>query len=116
MFDDLTTQAVRASLDGLAMRQRVQANNIANIETPHFKAKKVEFETALAQAISDGDGATGVRASVSTSRLAARQDGNNVNLDEETLGSTETGLRYQLMLRAMDDRYGLVSTVLKGVR
>ncbi|WP_026421626.1 flagellar basal body rod protein FlgB [Actinokineospora inagensis] len=116
MFDDLTTKAVRASLDGLAMRQRVQANNIANIETPGFKAKRVDFETALSQAISSGDGASDVRATISTSPLAARQDGNNVNIDEETLGSTETGLRYQLMLRAMDDRYGLVSTVLKGVR
>ncbi|PPK66474.1 flagellar basal body rod protein FlgB [Actinokineospora auranticolor] len=115
MFDDLASQAIRASLDGLAMRQRVQANNIANIETPNFKAKRVEFETALSQAIAAGDG-TNVHATLSTSNLAARQDGNNVNLDEETLGSTETGLRYQTMLRAMDDRFGLVSAVLKGVR
>ena len=34
--------------------------------------------------------------------------GNNVNLDEETLSNVDTGLRYQLALRAMDGKFGLI--------
>lgn len=116
MFDDVASTSVRAALAGLAMRQRVSANNIANIETPGFTAQQVDFEGALRSAVADGSTDNGIRPTVSSSPLAARQDGNNVNLDEETLRSTDTGLRYQLMLRAMDDRFGLISTALKGGR
>jgi flagellar basal-body rod protein FlgB len=115
VFDDVASAAVRTALTGLAMRQRVSANNIANIETPRFTAGRVAFEGALRSAVADGSVVDGpVEPTMSSSPEAPRQDGNNVNLDEETLSSMDTGLRYQLMLRAMDDRYGLVSTALKG--
>ena len=39
---------------GLAMRQRVTANNIANIQTPGFHAGKVKFEGALQSALANG--------------------------------------------------------------
>ncbi len=114
MFDDIASTAVRTALTGLATRQRVSANNIANIETPGFTAQRVDFEGALRSAVSDGSTGTGIAPTVSSSPNAARQDGNNVNLDEETLLSMDTGMRYQLMLRAMDDRFGLISAALKG--
>ncbi|GAA3871531.1 flagellar basal body rod protein FlgB [Saccharothrix violaceirubra] len=116
MFDDVASYAVRNALTGLASRQRVYANNIANIETPGFTAGRVDFEDTLRRAVASGDTSAKVTPHYSTSTLAARQDGNNVNLDEETMAATKAGLQYKLALRAMDDRYGLVSTVLKGVR
>jgi flagellar basal-body rod protein FlgB len=118
VFDDLAASAVRSALTGLAMRQRVSADNIANVQTPGFTAGRVEFESALRRAVAAGDtaGTAALTPSRAESPLAARQDGNNVNLDEETLSAIDNGLRYQLMLRAMDDRYGLVGTVLKGGR
>lgn len=115
MFDDIASSAVRSALTGLALRQRVSANNIANIETPNFTAGRVEFESALRDAVESGDPSR-MSPAVSSSPLAPRQDGNNVNLDEETLSGIDTGLRHQLMLRALDDKYGLVSSVLRGVR
>ena len=119
MFDDVASAAVRTALTGLATRQRVSANNIANIETPGFTAQRVDFEGALRSAVqnaTDGSTVDGVAPAVSSSPLAPRQDGNNVNLDEETLSSMDTGLRYQTMLRAMDERYGLIATAIKGGR
>jgi flagellar basal-body rod protein FlgB len=116
VFDDVASTAVRTALTGLAMRQRVSANNIANIETPGFTAQRVDFEGALRSAVADGSTENGIAPSVSSSPLAPRQDGNNVNLDEETLLSMDTGMRYQLMLRAMDDRFGLISAALKAGR
>jgi flagellar basal-body rod protein FlgB len=115
VFDDLASSAVRSALTGLAARQRVSANNIANIQTPGFTAGRVEFENALRDAVASGDSPR-VTPTQTSSPLAPRQDGNNVNLDEETLSSMDTGMRYQLMLRALDEKYELVSTVLKGIR
>ncbi|MFL6142446.1 MAG: flagellar basal body rod protein FlgB [Labedaea sp.] len=114
MFDDVATSAVRSALTGLAARQRVSANNIANIQTPNFTATQVEFENTLRDAVKSGDSIGNVAPTYTNSPLAPRQDGNNVNLDEETMSSMDTGLRNQLMLRALDEKYGLVSAVVKG--
>ena len=63
---DSTGSALYAALNGLAARQRVIANNVANVETPGFIAGRVPFEDSLRAAIEGGDaGAT----SVSTRQL-----------------------------------------------
>ena len=114
MFDDVASQALQVALTGLAQRQRVTANNIANIGTPNFHASKVKFETSLQQALSTGASPAGVHASVAESLEPTQLNGNNVNLDEETLSNVDTGLRYQLALRAMDGKFSLISDVVKG--
>ena len=101
MFDNVTTVSLTSALDNLALRQRVTADNIANIETPDFHAKRVAFESALADNV-DGGGDGNVQATVADSLEPTREDGNNVNLDTETLSDVDTGLRYQLALNAMD--------------
>jgi flagellar basal-body rod protein FlgB len=108
---DVTVDAIHSALNGLAMRQRVIADNIANVNTPGFQAKKVEFENALASAVSNGSGSVG--GNVLESLEPTRLDGNNVNLDHETLANVDTGLRYQLMLRAMDGKFGLLRDSLR---
>jgi len=45
---------LQAAMSGLAARQRTIANNIANIDTPNFKASEVRFEDALKTAVSRG--------------------------------------------------------------
>jgi flagellar basal-body rod protein FlgB len=111
VIDDVTSVALHSALSGLALRQRVIADNIANINTPGYHAKKVQFESALAGAVTDGTG--GAAATVERSLEPTRLDGNNVNLDEETLSNVDTGLRYQLMLRAVDSKFGLLRDALR---
>jgi len=52
---DLTMRAIQASLDGLAARQRLTAENIANAEVPGYLASRVDFESSLREAIEGGD-------------------------------------------------------------
>jgi flagellar basal-body rod protein FlgB len=113
VLDDITSVTVRTALTGLAMRQRVTADNIANIETPGFLAGRVSFEDSLRSALADGDPAA---ANLSTDRSLepTRLNGNNVNLDHETLANIDTGLRYQLMLRAVDHKANLITSVLRA--
>ena len=114
MFDDATSIALHAALSGLAKRQRVIADNVANIETPGFLAGRVTFEDALRSAVEAGDPGA---ATVTTARSLepTREDGNNVNLDHEVLANVDTNLRYATMLRAVDDQFGLLRSVIKGV-
>lgn len=111
MFDSISATAVRSALDGLAARQRATADNIANINTPHYLASRVDFEGALRDAVGSGSGRAAT--SVSQSVAPTREDGNNVNLDAETLSSTDTQLRYQLMTQAASGKMTMISAALR---
>jgi flagellar basal-body rod protein FlgB len=112
VLDDIASVTVRTALTGLAMRQRVTADNVANIETPGFLAGRVSFEDSLRSAVAGGD-ATQATTSLDRSLEPTRLNGNNVNLDHETLSNIDTGLRYQLMLRAVDNKAGLITAALR---
>jgi flagellar basal-body rod protein FlgB len=112
VLDDVTSVTIKSALHGLAMRQRVTADNIANIETPQFLAGRVSFEDALREAHDAGQPAA-AQPSLARSLEPTRMDGNNVNLDHETLSHLDTNLRYQLMLRAVDHKAGLITSVLR---
>jgi flagellar basal-body rod protein FlgB len=43
-----------AGLDGLSMRQRVHSENIANVDTPGYSRRDVDFESTLRAALNDG--------------------------------------------------------------
>ena len=51
MDDRLVIPAVDVALDGLQQRLRISADNVANIQTPGYKARSVEFESALDAAL-----------------------------------------------------------------
>ena len=90
------------------------SDNIANIETPGYQARKVKFEEALSSAVAHGMSPATVTPTVQTSLEPTRLNGSNVNLDEETLSHLDTTMRYQLTLRAMDSKYGMLRDAIKG--
>ena len=112
VFDSVSFVALNSALDGLAQRQRVIADNVANIQTPGFRAGRVSFEESLAAAVSGGSGA--VAPALSQSMDATRLDGNNVNLDAETLMNVQTNLRYQLATQAVNGTFTSIRTAIKG--
>ena len=50
-IEDKTFKALEASLKFRQLRQELISSNIANAETPNYKAKKLDFEEALARAL-----------------------------------------------------------------
>jgi flagellar basal-body rod protein FlgB len=113
MIGDLTSSALHAALSGLAERQRVTADNIANVNTPGFLAGRVDFESSLRGALSGGETPSISGGTVARSLEPTNTNGNNVNLDAETLIATETGLRYQLALNALDGKYSVLRNALR---
>lgn len=111
MFDSVSISALSSALDGLAMRQRAIADNIANVNTPGYTAQRVAFEDALAASIAKRDGHAAP--SVSRSLEPTRLDGNNVNLDTETLSNIDTVLRYQFASRAVDGAFSSVRAAMR---
>ena len=111
MFNSVTAVALESALDGLALRQRTIANNIANVNTPNYKAKRVAFEAALAGSVRAGDGRA--QASVENSLEPTRLDGNNVNLETETLSNIDTVLRYQFAAQAAGGSFSAVRAAMR---
>jgi flagellar basal-body rod protein FlgB len=111
VLDSVTTVAMTSALDGLAARQRAIANNIANMNTPGYTAERVSFEDALAASVQAGSGQ--VAATTARSLEPTNLDGNNVNLDTETLSNVDTVLRYQFASQAVDNEFSLVRSAMK---
>jgi flagellar basal-body rod protein FlgB len=113
LIGDTTSTTLHAALSGLAQRQRVTADNIANINTPGFLAGRVDFESSLKGALGQGETPALNGAYTARSLEPTNTNGNNVNLDQETVIATETGLRYQLALNALDGKYNVMRTALR---
>lgn len=111
MFDSVTAVALNTALDGLSQRQRVIADNVANLQTPGYQARRVLFEDALSRAVDAGRGTA--RISTADSLEPTREDGNNVNLDTETLLNVDTNLRYQLATSAMNGQFTALRTAMR---
>jgi flagellar basal-body rod protein FlgB len=71
-------------LDVATLRQDVTAQNVANVNTPGYRALEVTFEDALQEKVTSGAPTRDVKAEVTTAAGGAeRADGNNVDIDLE---------------------------------
>ena len=132
---DTTTNALASSANFRLQRHNVTAANIANAETPGYKAQKLDFEEALSRAIdheglgkvhvSDkehflmGQGATGrVHADVYDNPDAAvSNDGNTVNLENEMATLSENSILYKAALELINKKLGSMRyAVTEGTR
>ena len=112
VFDSVTINALSSALDSLAARQRAIANNIANVNTAGYQAQRVSFEEALAASVKNGSGvvAPTTRQSMDPTQL----NGNNVNIDTETLSNIDTVLRFQFAASAMTAQFSSVRAAIGG--
>jgi flagellar basal-body rod protein FlgB len=112
--DAAITAALGRQMTRAVERQAVAAGNLANLDTPGYRTKEVSFSDALDEQIGVAMSATdpkhfGARVQDAASTvddatgLAARRDGNNVQLDRELLNLTKAGADFtaaQTMLAA----------------
>ena len=116
-----------------SQRNTVIANNIANADTPGFKARDFDFRAALAEA--EGATSAPVRLDVTHSRhlageaprarpprrglkyrvpLQPAQDGNTVEADREQAAFAQNAVRYQASLQFLSGSIQSMINVLKG--
>ncbi len=112
MFDQLLNnsevQVLKKLQDFSVLKQKVIANNIANIETPGFKAKDVVFKQEFQKALQQGefDRAMRIEGSVvARNDLSMRNDGNNVNLENEMLALQKNQMKFDIYTELLKSRY-----------
>ncbi|MGB9611143.1 MAG: flagellar basal body rod protein FlgB [Bryobacteraceae bacterium] len=78
-------------MDLLAERQRLVAANLANIDTPGYRTRDIDFQFEF---LSLGPGAR--PHVIEPTDLTVRNDGNNVSLDRETRLLAENAIRFNV--------------------
>jgi flagellar basal-body rod protein FlgB len=117
---DTTLVGLERAMSGSALRQQVIANNIANANTPNFKASDVDFHTTLEQAFAGQptvDQIDSTNFSVQTdSASTGRMDGNNVDIDQQMANLSENTLDYQSLESVMASRISILKTAIGQVQ
>ena len=112
-MNDVTMTALHSMLRGLSARQTAIADNIANVETPGYTAKTVDFETSLREALASG-GAPDVNPSTSLTTDQALPNGNNVQIGQEMVSLQQTNLSYEMAIQAMTSKFSILRTSISG--
>ncbi len=113
LFTDGVQSALERAMDGVALRQRVMSQNVANAMTPGYQAQKVEFEGALADALRTGSSPADVTPDVTGTGAAAREDGNNVDLETEATGLMRSGLQFEALVQAVNYRHNVLRAAVR---
>src|SRR3546814_13699422 len=108
---DVTTAGLHMALNGLSARQRVIADNIANLETPEFLAGRADFESSLSAALS-GDNPASAEITTERSMAATGVTGNNLNPDTATPALIHTDLTTQVTPPAIPRKFAPLPTTL----
>jgi flagellar basal-body rod protein FlgB len=104
-------------------RELAISANMANVDTPGYHTRDINFEGELNRAIgrdlsATGTGSEGVQLSPVVQQvpgLLERPDGNNVSLDREGLLLSETQLQYQIGIQLIKHHFhGLLSAISGG--
>jgi flagellar basal-body rod protein FlgB len=95
-------------MDLLGKRQQLVAANIANADTPGYKTKDIDFQFEF-MSLMDGAEANVVDAP----GLAAKNDGNNVNMERESRLLAENALRFNLASSLMRSQIRAVRSAIQ---
>ncbi len=106
---DKAMQAMEYALRGLERRRNVIANNVANSETPGFRASRVDFETNLRRALERGYLRTDRDAiAVMGTADPAGINGNNVRLELELTDMVRTNLLQDVMVNTYNAKLDMI--------
>ena len=114
----MTSPMIPANLERFleitAEREQVVSANMANVDTPGYHTKDVSFEQTLLRA-NDGDDPATLPVSVREVRgLMDRPDGNNVDLDRESLLLAKAQLQYGLGTQLIKGRFHELLSAING--
>jgi len=130
-----TVAILQRGMDVASLRREVIANNIANADTPNFKRSTVNFEAQLKRALDGEKTKVEPAAFVTDPRhigfdqkldwqtvkpvrqldylTQSKNNGNNVDLQEELMSAEQNQMMYSLMAQAASNEFNQLNIVLR---
>jgi len=109
-IDTTLSEQTARYLDLASTQAKLTAANMANVDTPGYKAPGMNFEAEMRSAIAgveEGSAAQPVHAGLEDG-LIARPDGNNVSMDRESLNLAEAQLKFKTGVAVLRQQYLMV--------
>lgn len=125
---------LKRAMDVAVLRNNVIADNIANADTPNFKRTEVNFESQLKRAL-DSEKVRPFSQFLTDQRhipfykpidyrqvkprlvldylTTAKNNGNNVDIEESMMNALQNQLLYQTLVQAVSSEYSRINVVLK---
>ena len=109
-------QTLTRALDLTALRQRVVSENIANIDTPGYQTRDIDFAAEFKRALNqDESDAASQPVAVHTLRgLEQRPDGNNVSIDRESMLMAQNQLQFQTGVAVLRSEFSRLQMAISG--
>ncbi|BCJ85255.1 flagellar basal body rod protein FlgB [Effusibacillus dendaii] len=133
-FDTKSMQIYERSLDAASLRQKVLANNIANIDTPNFKRSDVSFDDVLLDYLNGASALPGMITNprhipigvqsfsqiqpeiVVENSTTVNNNGNNVDVDSEMTQLAVNQIKYNLLVQELNGHLSRLRTAIQGGR
>ncbi|WP_191561727.1 flagellar basal body rod protein FlgB [Metabacillus idriensis] len=121
-----TIQSLESAVNQTTMKQKVISQNIANVDTPNYKAKQVSFKQSLNSEIS------GLQANRTDQRhfsfgsmqesytiksktnTSYQANGNNVDIDSEMSDMAKNQIYYNALMDRLGSKFNSLKTVIRG--
>lgn len=122
MLGDTSISRLEQALNLASLNQKVIAQNIANVDTPNYKAQQLSFSNVLSdsmQAIKTDPrqfdfSNSGTPQIVTEPNAVMQNNGNTVDIDKEMVNLANNQLNYQAYADAIGRQFNMYNTVLGG--
>jgi flagellar basal-body rod protein FlgB len=114
------TEALGRFLDVEVARQRLITANLANIDTPRYRTRDLDFRAELARTSAEASAPPGLEyvhfapTSHPVHGLMERPDGNNVSVERESLLLAETQMKFNLGVQLLKDQFHILSLAINS--
>ncbi|WP_164669000.1 flagellar basal body rod protein FlgB [Virgibacillus doumboii] len=126
-----TFKTLEGSLDYASAKNRTISNNIANVDTPNYKAKDVVFKNVLNDALTssfeakrthskhipfDNSGTGPSFKTITQKNTMYNHNGNSVDIDKEMADLAKNQIYYQSLVDRINGKFSSLQTVIRGGR
>jgi flagellar basal-body rod protein FlgB len=116
---DPTSRLLAEMIQGTALRHRVLAGNLANVETPGYQAQDVRFSVALEEAghaaADERTASSRVQSTITADAdIPIRRDGGTVDLDRQMVRLSQNTQWHNAMLQILASRFTQMKSAIKG--
>lgn len=101
-------------MDLTATRQALLVSNIANVDTPGYHTRDIDFTGELARATQQEDNAPTEPFVREVHGLNVRPDGNNVSVDREGLLLSQVQLQFNAASSLVKDQFKILDMAIKS--
>ncbi|MFB1081117.1 flagellar basal body rod protein FlgB [Jeotgalibacillus sp. JSM ZJ347] len=120
-----TINSLERGLDYSAVKQKVIANNVANVDTPGYKSKDVSFKSMLQSEMKLSSNQSNPKhfdlsdhqydhAVITDRPYSVRENGNGVDVDKEMADLATNQIYYNALIERISGKFGSLNSVIRG--